>query len=251
MMFTELPSGRPEPALDDYVRRAMLEIDGWGVDLYLAPILRAIDRFQKLNGISGNLFELGVHHGRCAVLLALMARADETAVFLDLFERQAENIDASGRGSREIVERNLETWAVGRRVEIIQANSLELDFGVVPGLKAGVRLAHIDGGHYREIVLNDLAKTEAVLVDGGVVIVDDFLHAGFPEVKQGCLEYLQRGATRLVPIAAGYNKLVMAARGGHEQLYGFLERFGETSGQYGGHGWVLDTKVVRIGLDQL
>src|SRR5262249_47127534 len=119
MMFAELPSGRPEPALDDYVRRAMLEIDGWGVDLFLAPVLRAIDRFQKLEGITANMFELGVHHGRCAVLFALMARPDETAVFVDLFERQDENIDASGRGSREIVERNLATWAAGRRIEVV------------------------------------------------------------------------------------------------------------------------------------
>jgi hypothetical protein len=251
MMFTELPSGRPEPALDDYVRRAMLEIDGWGVDLYLAPILRALDRFQKLNGISANLFELGVHHGRCAVLLALMARPGETSVFLDLFERQAENLDASGRGSREILAYNLETWAVGRRVEVIEANSLELDFTEVPGLKAGVRLAHIDGGHYREIVLNDLAKTESVLVDGGMVVVDDFLHTGFPEVKAACLEYLQRPGVGLVPVAAGYNKLVLTTRSLREPLFGFLERFGETTGAYSGRGRVLDHEVVRIGADEL
>jgi hypothetical protein len=92
--------------------------------------------------------------------------------FLDLFDRQGENIDNSGRGDLQVFRDNLARWAPdGREPEIIADNSMKLDFTAVAGLRAGVRFVHIDDGHYREIVLNDLRKTEAVLCPGGLVIV--------------------------------------------------------------------------------
>jgi hypothetical protein len=124
-----------------YVTRGLQAVEGWGLNPALAGVFLAIDRFQKANGVGGNVFELGVHHGRSAILIALMAGPSETAVFLDLFERQEENIDFSGRGNRQIFEHNLATWATGRRWETIQANSLELDFASVAAMREGLRFA--------------------------------------------------------------------------------------------------------------
>lgn len=232
--------------ISTYLRDGMEAIDGWGIDQYLAYVFRAIDRFQMLNGDSGNLFEIGVHHGRVAVLMALMARNHEHAVLIDLFERQEENIDQSGRGSREILEQNLACWAKGRPVEIVQANSLELDFASVHGLRAGIRFAHIDGGHYREVVLNDLRKTEAVLVDGGVVVMDDFEHAGFPEVNLACNEYLETADTRLAPVAMGHNKLILTTQENQSRLAGFLSQYGLNRGLFGRMTRFRDHEVVHL-----
>jgi hypothetical protein len=210
-----------------FVRHGLEAIEGWGVDPYLAGLFLALDRFQKANGVTGNLFELGVHHGRSAVLIALMAAPDEQSVFLDLFGRQAENIDFSGLGNREIFEANLATWAPGRRYDAIEANSLELDFAATPMLSGGLRFAHIDGGHHRDAVLNDLFKTEAAMVEGGVVVMDDFAHTGFPEVSEACNFYLERReANRLTPVALGHNKLVLVTRRHQARLFAFLERLG-------------------------
>lgn len=238
-------SAQADP-ISTYLQNGMEAIDGWGVDQFLAQVFLGIDRFQELNGDVGNLFEIGVHHGRAAVLLALMARNHEHAVLIDLFERQEENIDQSGHGSREILEQNLAGWAKGRPVEIVQANSLELDFASVHGLRAGVRFAHIDGGHYREVVLNDLRKTEAVLVDGGVVVMDDYDHAGFPDVNFACNEYLDLGETRLAPVAMGHNKLILTTRETQPRLAGFLAQYGAHRGLWGHTAHVRGYDVVHL-----
>jgi hypothetical protein len=115
-------------AVAAYITRGLETVEGWGIDHFLAQFFLLLDQFQKENGVTGNLMEIGVHHGRSAILLALMARPEETTIFLDLFGRQGENIDFSGRGSRAIFEGNLENWAPGRSVELIEGNSLDIDF---------------------------------------------------------------------------------------------------------------------------
>jgi len=197
----------------------MNQVDGWGIDDDLARIFLLLDDLQRTLGVHGSLFEIGVHHGRTAILLSLMARPAERCVFLDLFDRQDENIDNSGRGNLETFRANLARWAPGTAPEIIAGNSLNLEFSSIAGLVHGVRFAHIDGGHYKAVVLNDLDKTEAVLGPGGIVVVDDFLHSGFLGVNEACNHYLREaGGRRLLPIATGKNKLILAARS-HAQRY--------------------------------
>lgn len=199
---------------------SLTEVEGWGLDADLAPIFLTLNAEQERLGVKGNLFEIGVHHGRTAILLALMAEASELCVFLDLFDRQQENIDSSGHGDLQAFRDNLARWAPDvRQPEIIAGNSMDLDFATTPGLKAGVRFAHIDGGHYKEIVLNDLYKTEMVLCPGGLVIIDDFLHSGFLGVNEACNHYLREAqGQRLSPIATGKNKLMLAERS-HAERY--------------------------------
>ena len=199
----------PEPVAA-YVDGGMAGIDGWGIDPASARLLVMLDAWQKARGDRGALFELGVHEGRVAILLALLARPGEPVVLVDLFERQDENVSFSGRGDRARLEENLARWAPGAAPEIVQANTMELDIAAVPGLSGGVRLAHIDAGHDYASVRNDLAKTEAALAPGGIVVVDDFLHSGFPEVNEACHAHFADGGTRLAPVAIGMNKLILA-----------------------------------------
>jgi len=189
------------------------QVEGWGMDRELAPIFLLLNDLQRQFEIHGTLFEIGVHHGRTAILLALMARPTERCVFLDLFDHQEDNVDNSGRGDLEVFRKNLARWAPTSEPEIIAGNSLKLDLSSIPGLAAGVRFAHIDGGHYKSLVLNDLHKTEAVLGAGGVVVIDDFLHSGFLGVNEACNHYLREArGMRLSPVATGKNKLMLATR---------------------------------------
>lgn len=217
------------PQVSAYLEYGLFAVEGWGIDPFLAQLFLSLNRFHELSGVTGSLFEVGVHHGRSGILLALMAGPDERAVFMDLFDRQAENVDQSGQGDREIFEANLRTWAPDRAVDIFQANTLEADFAAIPALSSGVRFAHIDGGHYREVVLNDLLKTEQVLCEGGVVVMDDFCHMGFPEVSEACNHYLESGDGRLVPVALGHNKLVLTTRSVQERLSAYLHAVGSRS----------------------
>jgi hypothetical protein len=212
-MNAPVTDDRPTLDLDTakFLLYGLASIEGWGIDGYLANLFLRFNEYHRARKIYGNLFEIGVHHGRTSVLLALMSTQGEVSVFVDLFEgRQAENLDASGAGNRHIFEANLVKWAPGRAARVLQENSIELDFHSVEELKEGIRFAHIDGAHYRSAVLNDIGKTRSVLMEGGIVVVDDFMHTGFPGVNEACNAYLEAGGPDvLTPVAMGKNKLIL------------------------------------------
>lgn len=203
-----------------YLVEGMHEIPGWGLTAETARLVVLLDAWQKERGVRGSLLEIGVHHGRSAILLALLAGRGETTVLVDLFERQGENIDRSGMGDRAILEANLARWCPEAQTQIVQANSLDLDFGAL-SLTGGLRLAHIDGGHHIEAVLNDLRKTAAALVPDGILLIDDFLHLHWPEVMEGCYAFLAQ-TPQVAAVSIGWNKMVMASAGSADDLRAWL-----------------------------
>jgi hypothetical protein len=206
----------------DYILDGMQTIDGWGIDLFVSRLFLILNHYQLTRGCKGSLFEIGVHHGKSAILIALMAAVDEHTVFLDLFGAQEQNIDQSGRGDLETFKTQLKTWAPRERHVIVEHNSLTLDFRGIAALSSGIRFAHIDGGHNRTVVLNDLYKTTALMCDGGIIVVDDFTHMGFPEVNEACNYYLEQGGGNLRPVAVGHNKLVLTTEKHQTDLYRHL-----------------------------
>ncbi|MGQ3674130.1 glycosyltransferase [Xanthobacter sp. TB0139] len=198
------------PRQAHYIFEGMAHVEGWGINAFLAQCLVVLDGAQKDAGLTGALFELGVHHGKTTALLAMLAGAEDAVVALDLFEgRQDENIDHSGQGNRALFDAHMQAWAPEVEVQAITANSLSCDLATVPALAAGIRLAHIDGAHYVEAVLKDLAQVEGLLCPGGIVVMDDFMHSGFPGVNEACNLYFSRGLGALVPLAMGQNKLFL------------------------------------------
>ena len=55
-----------------------------------------------------------------------------------------------------------------------------------------VRFFHIDGEHSRAALTKDLELATAVLAPGGVIVLDDMLHPGYPTLMVAVHEYLQR-----------------------------------------------------------
>jgi predicted O-methyltransferase YrrM len=53
-----------------------------------------------------------------------------------------------------------------------------------------VRLVHIDGEHSRAALTKDLELATAVLAPGGVIVLDDMLHPGYPTLMVAVHEYL-------------------------------------------------------------
>lgn len=223
-----------------YLRRGIEAIDGRSFDARMARLFLAVDRYQGANGDSGSLLEIGVHHGRSAILMALMTRAGEQAVFLDRFDGRGADLAA--------FRRNLRVWAPGRMADTVQADSLEIDFVAIEPLRAGVRFAHIDSGGSREAVLNDLRKTAQVLSPGGVIVVESFGREESPEVRDACIDYLRdENPRRLTPVAVGCDKLVLAARPGAERLQAFLAEFGAGDGRpLGGEVVLLGHRTARL-----
>ena len=182
---------------------ATRDVEGWffPIDAYLFAIL---DEIQKEEGIAGDLFEIGVHHGKTAIFLARMASGGEHVGVCDVFEQQELNRDRSGEGNREIFQRHLRAHASLDLVRVFAKLSADL---TTSDTTTRCRFFHIDGGHRPEDVMGDLHTALRALLPEGVVAVDDVFNPSWPGVSEGFYRFLGSGA--FVPIAIGGNKVLL------------------------------------------
>lgn len=191
----------------DQARRvgaAIRPIDGWFSAVGLFAFL---DEVQKSAGVSGDLFEIGAHHGKSAVVLANLARPPETIGICDLFGSQSLNASASGAGDRAIVEHNMATLAPGANVRIFECPSGELTLDQI----GRTRFFHIDGGHLAPEAMNDLLLGSAATIAAGLIVVDDPYRPEWPGVTEAILGFLAK-SPEWVTVAVGFNKQVLARR---------------------------------------
>ena len=189
-------------------------IDGW-----LAPdaALAMIETLwlQERSGITGDLAEIGVYRGKSFLALAAGAREQESLFAIDLFDTQdpaaaraGEDTSLYGSGNRAVFLANMERFFPGRAVRILETSSRELRGTATAAGLAGLRLLSIDGGHTREMTLNDLAIAAAVLGPDGVCFLDDPLNAHWTGVVSGLFAFLDT-APDLCPVAMFPNKLLL------------------------------------------
>jgi SAM-dependent methyltransferase len=189
----------------DEVRRYLddtRDVEGWffPVDAYLFGF---IDEIQKRERIEGNLFEIGVHHGKTAIFLARMRREGEIAGVCDVFDQQELNVDRSGGGNRAIFERNLR----GHELRVFAKLSSTL---TPDDTTERCRFFHIDGGHRAEDVVNDLEVAARALLPDGVVALDDLFNPNWPGVGEGFYRFIAAWRDVFVPILIGGNKVLLA-----------------------------------------
>ncbi|PPR58926.1 MAG: hypothetical protein CFH10_01949 [Alphaproteobacteria bacterium MarineAlpha4_Bin2] len=188
------------------------KVEGW---LYLKA-LRLTDFIDKCHdnlGIKGNIGEIGLYFGKYFLFLCLINRLNERVVGVDLFENTE---------WEERFHKNLSAWrSDGEQPMIVRRNSLELtpkellEWGGGP-----YRLFSVDGGHSVEVALNDLELAHEVLVDGGVVMVDDYFDPKFPGVSEAVnrLYLMPSEPPKTEPFLITGNKLFLSTRG-YGELY--------------------------------
>jgi len=194
------------PELLRYLKHGHRLVKGW-----LLPgaikMLVALAKTQNIDGVKGNVGEIGVHHGRLLILLALLARNSEKAVAIDLFGDQERNVDQSGKGDLNQFQENLRRHAHSCNVVIHQGDSTELTATALLELGGGVfRLFSVDGGHTPGITAHDLTTAEGALASGGIIILDDCFNEKWPGVSEGLFRYFSEAKPNLVPFATGGNK---------------------------------------------
>ena len=201
-------------------------VEGWffPIDALLFAI---VDEIQKREGISGDLFEIGVHHGKTALFLTRMADAGERVGVCDVFERQDLNVDRSGEGSRAVFERNVRE--LGREVPLRVFAKLSSELTVDDTTDA-CRFFHIDGGHRPEDVYGDLEIAARALSGRGVVAVDDVFNPSWPGVSEGFYRFLRGRGDLFAPIAIGGNKVLLARSAAAKFYDDALSRLDEWSG---------------------
>jgi hypothetical protein len=245
----------------DYLRSGLSSVEGF-CESATALYLSGLEVAQRGLGVSGDVCEIGVHHGKSFFCLALGLPPGDRAVAVDVFEDQAANVDRSGRGDRETFEKHQFRLGCGE-VEVLAVSSLLLE--ATGFLEAGprFRMFSIDGGHTAAVTHNDLRVAERTVVPGGLVAVDDLLNPHWLGVVTGLFDYWFSGGS-LVPAVLVPNKLLLTTSEQEARRYRDLmrERFRAANTKcnvpigdhlvdvYGGHPWVVEDDEGRTGLLQ-
>ena len=151
-------------------------------------------RMQTLNGLQGDLLEIGSYHGRgCAVMAALLADGEKLFV-CDAFDLI---IDDSYKGDFEKPSPD-GVLANIRRVRpdldperVVIHRCLSSDLGARLEREQQFRFVHIDGGHSADQTFVDLALAHSRLLPGGIVVMDDYHNREWPTVTEGADRYLE------------------------------------------------------------
>jgi hypothetical protein len=142
--------------------------------------------------------------------MCLALQKGEKAYCIDVFDAQYLNKDRSGLGDRVVFERNMAQFRIDLINVTIDARSSQ---NVAPQdiieAVGPVRFFSVDGGHYQEIVENDLKLAEVCLSDSGVIALDDFHRPEWPDVSAGYFSWYAARTNPIVPFAIGFNKLYL------------------------------------------
>jgi hypothetical protein len=181
-------------------------VAGWLIDT-TAVLSHALMEHQTAIGVSGNACEIGVHHGRYFIALALGLSTKERGIAIDLFEAQDQNVDRSGRGDRAMFEQNVARFLDLEDIVAMQGNSLNIS-GADILAQGRVRFFSVDGSHTAAATINDIRLAEACLAEGGIVAVDDLFNPAWTGVITALADYIH-GAHGLQPFAFVPNKLFL------------------------------------------
>lgn len=200
------------PTMAKYVSKHMYSVNGY-LRSWDATLMRVLLRLQESRSVGGNLCEIGVHHGRLFLLLALARRHGETAIAIDLFEDDEINRNSVQAKRRGALQRNASRLNISLTDnEIWKQSSLDLSADLLLTRAGGpVRFFSIDGGHMYQHVASDLQLARHCVVPEGIIAVDDFFCAIWPEVSAATVDFI-RNNPALAPVFITPNKLYLAHR---------------------------------------
>jgi len=204
-------------------------IHGW-FSTEAAMLFALIDEIQSDNNVTGDVFEIGSHHGKSTVFLGSMISPEtEKLCVCDLFGDQSNNLSSSGSGDLEIFNENMRLiQESGVELKVFQKNSNALssiDIG------SNYRLFHIDGGHNCDEALSDLKLAANSIIDKGVIILDDPFRIEWPGVTEALIRFLDE-YSQFHAITVGFNKLILV-KSIHSSLYLDIIQQAETQKVYG------------------
>jgi hypothetical protein len=186
--------------------KLMNNVHGWFKD-EAALLISMLDEYQKAKNISGNIFEIGVHHGRSSIFFSHLLTKGEFLSVCDLFSNEG-NVSSSGSGDESLYKANMDKFGKNKPNQIFKCFSSELTPNKISN---NYRFFHIDGGHNPDEALGDLELAAATTHKEGVIIVDDPFRDEWPGVTEAILVFLQK-CNEFEAIAVGFNKLFLCRK---------------------------------------
>lgn len=222
-----MTSASATAAMKRYIGSKIRAVAGW-LAAESAEAVLALADLQMQAGVEGGVGEIGIHHGKLFLLLYLALRPGERAFAIDIFDDQHLNQDASGAGNKAIFLRHLASLGGDPgRIDILQRDSTTVRPEEILSTTGPIRFMSVDGGHTQAITFSDLALADAVLVDNGLLVLDDVYNGRWPAVAAGAFQYLAQERTQLRPFAVTPNKTFFCKGAGMADRYRaqLLDRF--------------------------
>ncbi|KRE02128.1 hypothetical protein ASE63_07065 [Bosea sp. Root381] len=162
---------------------------------FAAAICARLLRLQSEEDVAGPIAEIGAFEGRFFIALAHALEPGELALALDIFEWPDASVE-------QRFEANCERHGIAaQRRRTIKANAGEMAPADLVAHAGGtrLRLIHIDGEHSRAALAKDLALATACLGEGGLIVLDDMLHPGYPTLMVAVQAFLEANP-EIVPL---------------------------------------------------
>ena len=155
---------------------------------FAAAVCCGLLRIQSELGVKGPVAEVGAFEGRFFIAMAKALGEGERALGIDVFEwPNAQVIDRfeANCARHGVPADKRTTWKA-------DSNKMTAEELLAKAGGAPVRFIHVDGEHSQAALTKDLELATAVIGDGGVIVLDDMLHPGYPTLMVAVHAYLER-----------------------------------------------------------
>jgi hypothetical protein len=170
------------------------QVPGW-FSVIDSLLLAKLNELQWIEGTHGDILEIGVYQGKIAILLGYFLGVGEQLVVCDPFEGSDGATKLRRRKPRKIdFERNYHRF----HKNLPRVLNCPSELGLYD-LSRTSRLIHIDGYHDYDVVRADIQLAEELLVEGGIVAIDDYRTQETPVVAAAAWGEVASG--ELVPFA--------------------------------------------------
>ena len=174
-------------AVDRYLADGYSSVVGMSSQ-FAAAICCGLLRIQTGHRVGGPVVEIGPFEGRFFIALTKALAPGEVALGIDLFDWPNPQV-------KDRFAANCKRHGVPASSRVIwQADSRSMKPAELLAKLGGKRprFIHIDGEHSRKVLSGDLELATTVLGDGGILVLDDMLHPGYPTLMVAVHEYLER-----------------------------------------------------------
>lgn len=209
------------PVIKDKISR----LPGW-LESQAIDLLSFLAYNQTLQGVTGDMMEIGVYKGKSASVLGYHLNDQETLHVCDTF-RGYNDVESDFR--QEFLD-NYHSIVEGKTPVTIHAmESDKLAERYDPTNDAKFRIWHVDGLHSAEATYADLDLGRHLLIEeGGILIADDFLNQDWLGVNEGVNNFLNDYKDYCV-VAQGYNKTIIVKKTDYEYYYNAIKDAFQTS----------------------
>jgi hypothetical protein len=232
--------------LQHYMAEGSAQVNGY-LQSGSASVIWSLFDVQDELGITGNIAEIGVYHGKLFILLCHSLRAGERAFAVDAFDTIPEiqgikTAEDQQRFSADNVRLNLEINGIDADlVKLVVADSQALTAAELAAEfdTAGIRLFSVDGDHSRKGVRHDLNLAAATLSFGGIILADDLFNTICPSLTEGIIDFFREDNDgRLEPVAiisangplqTGSPKLILSDAAYAERYKAYLQLLNRTN----------------------